>query len=129
MANLVDNAIKYTRDGGSVHLETSWASYSADEEDIAVELLGATGGVRLFVRDYATDDTIRLYGDLNGAPVVTAPTVHVPGGHHLAVIEEFVATVRSGRWADAYGQYALHRSRVLDAVYESARSGREVAVR
>jgi predicted dehydrogenase len=115
--------------GGSIHLETSWASYSADEEDISVELLGATGGVRLFVRDYATDDTIRIYSDVAGAPAVTVPTVHVPSGHHLSVITEFVATVRSGSWADAYGEYALHRSRVIDAVYESARADREVPVR
>ncbi|MDH2444041.1 Gfo/Idh/MocA family oxidoreductase [Amnibacterium sp. CER49] len=114
--------------GGSIHLETSWASYSADEEDIAVELLGATGGARLFVRNYATDDTVRLYSDVAGAPAVTAPEVHVPAGHHLAVIEEFVATVRSGEWADAYGDYALHRSRVIDAVYQSAAEHREVEV-
>jgi len=114
--------------GGSIHLETAWASYSADEEDIAVELLGSTGGVRLFVRDYATDDTIRIYSDVAGAPAVTAPTVHVPAGHHLAVIQEFVATVRSGSWANSYGDYALHRSRVIDAVYESAEQHREVEV-
>ena len=114
--------------GGSIQLETSWASYSADEEDIAVELLGATGGVRLFVRDYATDDTIRIYSDEAGAPAVAVPQVHVPAGHHLAVIEEFVATVRSGSWANAYGDYALHRTRVIDAVYRSAAEGREVEV-
>jgi predicted dehydrogenase len=114
--------------GGSIHLETSWASYSADQEDIAVELLGSTGGARLFVRDYATDDTIRLYSDLDGVPAVTAPEVHVPAGHHLAVITEFVATVRSGQWANAHGDHALHRSRVIDAVYQSATEGREVEV-
>jgi predicted dehydrogenase len=114
--------------GGSIQLETSWASYSADQEDIAVELLGSTGGARLFVRDYATDDTIRLYSDLDGVPAVTAPEVHVPAGHHLAVITEFVATVRSGEWADAHGDHALHRSRVIDAVYLSATEGREVEV-
>jgi predicted dehydrogenase len=59
---------------------------------------------------------------------VSAPEVHVPGGHHLAVIEEFVATVRSGSWANAYGDYALHRSRVIDAVYQSAAEHREVEV-
>jgi predicted dehydrogenase len=44
------------------------------------------------------------------------------------VIEEFLATIRSGHWADSYGEYALHRSRIIDAVYESARTNREVAV-
>jgi predicted dehydrogenase len=115
--------------GGSIHLETTWASYSADVEDINIELLGATGGARLFVRDYATDDTIRLYTDVHGVPAITAPQVHVPGGHHRLVIEEFVATVRSGHWANSYGEYALHRSRVLDAIYESARLNQEIAVR
>jgi predicted dehydrogenase len=114
--------------GASIALEASWASYSADVEDINVELLGATGGARLFVRDYATSDTIRLYTDVQGVPAVVAPEVPVPGGHHRSVIEEFVATVRSGAWANAYGEYALHRARVLDAVYESARTNREVAV-
>ncbi|MFD1721637.1 Gfo/Idh/MocA family protein [Amnibacterium endophyticum] len=114
--------------GGSIHLETSWASHSADEEDIAVELLGAAGGVRLFVRDYATDDTIRIYSDIDGVPATTVPTVHVPSGHHLKVIEEFLATIRSGAWADSYGDSALHRSRVLDAVYASAQQQQEVEV-
>lgn len=114
--------------GGSIQLEASWASHSADEEDIAVELLGAAGGVRLFVRDYATEDTVRIYSDVAGSPAVTAPVVPVPSGHHLAVIEEFVATIRSGQWANAHGDSALHRSRVLDAVYRSASTGEEVTV-
>ena len=59
---------------------------------------------------------------------MTIPTVHAPGANHLAVIEEFVATVRSGEWANAYGEYALHRSRVIDAVYASADEHREVEV-
>jgi hypothetical protein len=59
---------------------------------------------------------------------VSIPTVNVPSGHHLAVIEEFGATVRSGEWASAYGDYALHRSRVIDAVYASAAKHREVGV-
>lgn len=115
-------------DGSSVHLEASWAGYSADEEDISVELLGTTGGARLFVRDYAADDTIRLYSDVHGAPAVTIPAVHAPTGQHTRVIEEFLATVRSGQWADAYGEYALHRSRIIDAIYESARVNHEVAL-
>ena len=114
--------------GGSVNLEASWAGYSSDEEDINVELLGSTGGIRLFVRDYATDATIRLYSDVQGVPAVTTPTVFAPTRQHKMVIEQFLATIRSGHWADSYGQYALHRTRIIDAVYESARTNREVSV-
>jgi predicted dehydrogenase len=114
--------------GGSMQLEASWAGYTKDLDDIAIELMGGTGGARLFIEDYATDDTLRLYTDIEGEPVTITPTVHVPHGHHRSVIEEFLATVRSGVWNTSYGEYALHRSRVLDAVYESAREGREVPV-
>jgi predicted dehydrogenase len=114
--------------GGSLQLEASWAGYTKDDDDIAIELLGSTGGARLFVENYATDDTLRLYADVEGEPVTITPQVHVPAGHHQAVIEEFLATIRSGEWSTSFGDYALHRSRVLDAVYESAREGREVSV-
>lgn len=114
--------------GASIHLEASWASYSADDEDISVELLGSTGGVRLFVRGYGTDSTIGIYTDLGGVPAITIPRVHNPGGEHRVVIEEFLSTIRSGQWANSYGEYALHRSRVLDAIYDSAHENREVTV-
>lgn len=114
--------------GSSLQLEASWAGYTKDNDDIAIELMGGTGGARLFVENYATDDTLRLYTDIEGEPATITPQVHVPSGHHRAVIEEFLATIRSGQWSTSFGEYALHRSRVLDAVYESAREGREVLV-
>lgn len=139
-------------DGGSLQLQASWASYSKVHEDIEVELLGATGGARLHVDDYATDGTLTLYSDVLGQPAVTRPVVHVPAGHHRTVIEGFIASVRAGlddggtasstdqgaggaghapgtpRFSGRYGEYALHRSRVVDAVYASAEQGREVEV-
>ncbi|NQX12658.1 Gfo/Idh/MocA family oxidoreductase [Microbacteriaceae bacterium VKM Ac-2855] len=113
-------------DGTSMQLEASWASYSKVHEDIEVELLGATGGVRLGIADYATEGTVTIYGDVAGAPAVTVPDVPVPSGHHRSVIAEFLTSIRSGSFD--YGEYALHRSNVVDAVYRSAAEGREVAV-
>ena len=135
--------------GGSLQLQASWASYSKVHEDIEVELLGATGGARLHVDDYATDGTLTLYSDVLGQPAVTRPVVHVPSGHHRSVIAEFLDHVAGGaaatgasgtastagaggagttRYAGHHGEYALHRSRVVDAIYASAEQGREVAV-
>ena len=126
-------------DGGSLLLQASWASYSKVHEDIEVELLGATGGARLHVDDYATDGTLTLYSDVLGQPAETRPAVNVPAGHHRTVIEGFIAAVQSGaggaasaggeaRYPGRYGEYALHRSRVVDAIYASAEQGREVEV-
>jgi len=112
--------------GSSLQLEASWASYSKAYEDIEVELLGSVGGARLAIADYATSGTVTLYTDVAGAPSIIRPDVPVPAGHHRSVIAEFLQTIRSGE--HAYGEYALHRSRVVDAVYRSAVEGREVAV-
>ncbi len=114
--------------GGSVRLEASWAEFSKTKEDIEIELKGSTGGVRLFVRDYATNGTITAYRLEAGRPVDITPDVPVPAGHHASVIAEFLATIRSGAYANSYGEFALHRTRVLDAVYASAAAGREVEV-
>lgn len=122
------SALLRFEDGRSLQLQASWASYSKDQEDIEVELLGSTGGARLFVRDYATEGTVTLYSDEQGVPTVARPAVTVPGGHHQRVIEEFIATIRSGVHEGHHGEFALHRSRVLDAIYASAAAGHEMEV-
>ena len=113
-------------DGSSATFEITWASHTIDDEDISIELLGVDGGVRLFVPRYASDDTLRFYRDVAGRPVEIAPDVHVPGGEHPLVIAEFIEHVRSGNWEHHRGEFALHRTEVLDACYRSAAEGREV---
>lgn len=115
-------------DGSSVAFEISWAGHSVDDEDISIELLGVDGGIRLFVPRYRADDTLRIYRDQGGVNVTMAPEVHVPGGEHPLVIREFVDVVRSGDWSRHHGDFALHRTEVLDACYRSAREGREVVL-
>ncbi|MCU1575984.1 MAG: gfo/Idh/MocA family oxidoreductase [Leifsonia sp.] len=114
--------------GSSMHLEASWASYSKANEDIEVELLGAEGGARLHVDNYATSGTVTLYQDVAGAPSIVRPTITVPSGHHQAVIAEFIEAINSNNYEKHYGEFALHRSQVVDAIYRSAHEGREVEV-
>jgi len=115
-------------DGHSLQLEASWAGYTNDHDDIGVDLLGDRGGVRLFVENYATAGTVTLYSDIDGHRVTSRPDIPTPSVGHGVVVQGFVDTIRSGQWQTSHGEYGLHRSRVLDAVYESAREGREVAV-
>ncbi|OAN26809.1 hypothetical protein A4X17_09495 [Plantibacter sp. H53] len=129
------SALLRFEDGGSLHLEASWASYSKAHEDISVELLGSEGGVRLHVDNYNTEGTVTIYRDVAGAPTIERPAVQVPAGHHQSVIAEFLDTIRAGetaggelRFAGHHGEYALHRSRVIDAAYASAAAGHELEV-
>ena len=69
-----------------------------------------------------------MYSDIDGHRVTSRPDIPTPSVGHGVVVQGFVDTIRSGQWQTSHGEYGLHRSRVLDAVYESAREGREVAV-
>jgi predicted dehydrogenase len=114
--------------GSSMQLEASWASYSKANEDIEVELLGSVGGARLHVDNYATSGTLTLFADVAGAPSIVSPNVPVPSGHHQAVIAEFIQAVQSDDHAGHHGEFALHRSRIVDAIYQSILEGREVSI-
>ena len=81
------------------------------------------------MENYAATGTVTLYSDIDGHRVTGRPEIASPSVGHGVVVRGFVETIRSGRWDTSHGEYGLHRSRVLDAVYESAREGREVAVR
>ncbi len=83
-------------------------------------------GIRLFVPRYRSDDNLRVYREVAGRPVTIVPDVHVPGGEHPLVIGEFVDAVRSGDWSAHRGEFALHRTAIIDACYRSANEGREV---
>ena len=113
-------------DGSSVAFEISWAGHGVDTDDISIELLGIEGGLRLFIPQYSSDDTLRIYRDEAGAPVTITPEVHVVGGEHPLVIREFVDAIASGDWDAHRGDFALHRTAVLDACYRSAAEGREI---
>lgn len=113
-------------DGSSAAFEITWAGHAVDDENISIELLGVDGGLRLFVPRYASDGTVRIYRDVAGRPVEIAPEVHVPGGEHPIVIAEFIDHVRSGQWEHHRGEFALHRTEILDACYRSAAEGREI---
>lgn len=120
------SALLRLEDGSSVAIEISWAGHTVDDEDISIELLGVDGGIRLFVPRYRGTDTLRVYRDVAGSPTTMVPDVQVPGGEHPLVIREFIDTVRSGDWDGHRGEFALHRTEIIDACYRSAAEGREV---
>ncbi len=120
------SALLRLEDGSSIALEISWAGHTVDDEDISIELLGVDAGIRLFVPRYRSDGNLSVYRQVAGYPATITPDVHVPGGEHPLVIAEFVDAVRSDSWDGHRGEFALHRTEILDACYRSANEGREV---
>jgi predicted dehydrogenase len=114
-------------DGGTLLVEASWAAHRRDGDEFGITLYGTEGGAELVVDDYAPVGSLRIFGDDGGVPVATRMTAK-PGRGHEAVVEQFVAKVRSGDWSRHDGATAASLARVVDACYRSAAEQREVAL-
>jgi predicted dehydrogenase len=124
-----DLAAAYLRldGGGLLQLETSWAMYRAPGDHFGVELYGTEGGGKIAVSNYSNEDTLRIYSDVGGVPAEIRPQVSRGEGHR-AIVRSFVQAIREGDWDDHRGHEGLVRSKVIDAIYQSALEGREVLV-
>ena len=108
--------------GASLSLVASWAANSEWAEDMATEVYGteAGGAHRSIGGKYAFET--RLWGEMGGtfAETVLHP---VPGPSHL---EAFVDSIINDTPVPVDPVDALHAQQIIDGLYESARTGKEV---
>ncbi|MDP8926170.1 MAG: Gfo/Idh/MocA family oxidoreductase [Actinomycetota bacterium] len=123
-----DLATAYIRlsGGATLNLEAGWAAYRESSDDFGLTLYGTDGGAEMRVRNYGTQDTVRIYTDVAGVPAVVIPEIE-PREGHLVVVSRFVETIRSGEWEGQVGVEGLRRARIIDACYASALEHREVS--
>lgn len=110
--------------GATLVLEASWAAHIRETELMETRLLGTRAGLlqRNLAEGYTFD--AHLFTDLNGAPVdvqLRAPTTQAPSSMH-----DFAAAILADEPHPAPGEEGLVVMRILDAIYESARSGAPV---
>jgi predicted dehydrogenase len=110
--------------GASLTFEISWASQAEKREDMCTHLMGMAGGAIIRNLDEGYHMEARLLKDVGGALVEAAPMTHLPGLETAQA--HFVHCIQQGRETMAPGEHGLAVMRVLDAIYESARTGREV---
>lgn len=114
--------------GATLQLETSWAGYSGHTDEFGVYLMGNEGGAELHVKDYASVGTLKLFGEAGGAQIDSAPrlaTKEVWDGH-LEVIRSVIDGIQKGTPVTPTGEEGLERTRLIDAIYQSAALGREL---
>ena len=111
--------------GGTLAVEASWAAHRSDQDEFGITLYGTAGGAELIVRDMEPSGSLRIFTDDAGVPAETR--LAAPAGRgHLAVVEEFLAKIRSGHRDGADGAAAAELARVVDASYRSAAEQREI---
>lgn len=112
--------------GGSIMLETSWATHRATPDEFGITLYGTEGGADLKVEGYAPSGDLTIFtGD--GEDAIDTPITAPEGRGHGAVVERFLDHVRDeASWPQHDGSVGLSRARIVDACYASARLGHEV---
>jgi predicted dehydrogenase len=115
----VASAFIRLKSGRSLSLEVAWASFATEDgREPRLELLGSNGTINLFPlrqTKHLTDGTDVVHHPQNGrhGPVEDAL-------HH------FVACAIEGKKLVAPPEESLHLRQILDALYNSAASGKEV---
>lgn len=111
--------------GGTLLLESSWATQSSASDDFGVTLYGTDGGAEIKVSNYTFEDTLRIFVDVADVPAVLQPRL-TRGEGHMAVVRSFIEAIRGGNWSHYTGREGLRRTQIIDACYASALQGREV---
>ncbi len=110
--------------GASMTFEISWASQTEKREDMCTHLMGTKGGAIIRNIDEGYTMEARLLIDVGGSLMEAEPRTRLPGVETAQA--HFVHCLLEGRETLAPGEQGLAVMRVLDAIYESARTGREV---
>ncbi len=113
-------------DGSSLVIEVSWALNFEEREKIYLEMSGTKGGLSSVSYDYR-DNTVCIFREQNGALVKTVPLKY-PESVESAQ-SYFLRSIREDFEPEANAAEGVEIMRILDAIYESARIGREVETR
>ena len=109
--------------GASMQIEFSWAS-NIEAEDRFFELRGSKSGASW----HSLDDKLKISTEAQGRTVDYLPNVNnnAGPGHHKANLMHFVDVVLNGKEPMFIPQQGLNMVKILEAIYKSAESGKEI---
>jgi predicted dehydrogenase len=105
--------------GASVAFEFSWAS-NIERETNYLELLGTSGGLSMY------NGELRIFSEVSGSLVDVTPHVKNTSGWGDNETRHFIDCIRKRRQPMAPPEDAVKMMQIIDGIYASAESGREV---
>jgi len=105
--------------GACLQIEFSWAS-NIEKENIFVELRGDKAGAEI------RDDMLKIFTENNGILEDIHPMLRDGGLLHGANIKHFTDVLQNGVKPDFVPEQGVNMIKILTAMYESARTGKEV---
>ena len=112
------------KNGATIELDASWASNIKMNEDQSSRLLGTKGGLYQYNLNEGYEYEVEFYQDLNGKQYDCKLHPPVPGVKDAFSL--FVEAVRDDTPYLVDAKDGVMVMRILDAIYESARTGKPV---
>jgi len=112
-------------EGGVCNFEVAWATDL--EECHTYEIVGDKGGMVLNYKD--TEQPLKLFGEHHGTLVDILPHVPRDGGVTVRPSFQFIEAIKNGQPSPCPAVEAVAVMALIDSIYASAKSGREVVVK
>ncbi len=126
-----DSGMGFVRfDNGAVlQFETSWAAHREPaQDDYYVRLFGSEAGANFFVEKYSTV-TFDVFKLGAGSATAIHPTlIEPPARQHVAVVHHFVDCIVNGAVPQSPGEQGVTGLKIIEGIYESSRTQREVVL-
>ena len=112
--------------GAAIAVDVSWASNTEKAEDMFTQLFGDRGGAEQRNVGEGYDPGLRIFREKYGAVEdVTPKSIPAPKEGPQA---HFIRCIRTGETPIATGEHGLQIQKILNGLYESAKSGRSVVL-
>ncbi|MBN8216282.1 MAG: Gfo/Idh/MocA family oxidoreductase [Spirochaetes bacterium] len=121
--DLAAGIVKF-KNGATLIVEASWAAHVKHKEEMVTRLCGTRGGLVQQNVGGEYQFTCEIYSDQDGdffTRTLDFTKAAVPSAMH-----EFIDSIREHRAPSAPGEHGVKVMKILDGIYESARTGREV---
>jgi len=116
-------------EGGQVlTLEVSWAAHVGEQGENYLRFMGTDGGAEIASRNGA-DYPVRYFGDIHGTSYDSKLFVSPGTNTHWTEIAHFISCIRGESQLAIKHEEALTVVKILDAVYQSAKTGDAVRIK
>lgn len=113
--------------GAVLTLEVAWASYTGEQGENYVRIFGTEGGVEMSSR-YGDQYPVRFHSESHDVQYDSTVYVSPTKGPHQIEIAHFLDCVRGEAEPLVTHEESLTIAKILDAIYRSAETGKEVTI-
>jgi predicted dehydrogenase len=115
--------------GAVLQFEAAWATHREPTQDgIFVRLFGSEAGANFFT-GMPNGETVSMFRYVNDQPSAITPKLSSGISGHVRAVHHFVDCALNGKTPESPGEHGLIGLKIINAIYESARTGREVELR